>query len=150
VTYQDTRLADFSEFKNPPDGPASPTNLENPAKNNLYSGIGTEIRHQGTPSFYGGAYLNWQLGSKLHINLNPYFYTGHTFYLSENLDYKDGQRGVDALPSKVLIHAKVSYQVYKGIDLFAGGRNLLNDQAREFYRSDRAGASYQLGVNASF
>ena len=150
VSFQDTRLLDYSGYPSTSDAPAIKENLADPAKNNLYSGIGTEIRHQGTPSFYGGAHLNWQLGSKLNINLNPYFYTGHTFFILDNLTYKDGERGVDAIPSKVLINAKVAYQVYKGIDVFAGVRNLLNDQDREFYRSDRAGASYQLGINASF
>jgi iron complex outermembrane receptor protein len=150
VTCQDTRLADYAPYPFTPDGPAHPSNLGNPAQNNLYSGIGTQIKHQGTPSWYGGAYLNWQIGSKLNVNLNPYFYTGHTFYLSENVGYRDGERGIDAIRAKALINAKVSYQVYKGIDLFVGARNLLNNQAREFYRSDRAGASYQLGVNANF
>jgi iron complex outermembrane receptor protein len=150
VSFQDTRLANYSAFINTSDAAAALGNLGNPARNNLYSGMGTEVRHQGTPSFYGGAYLHWQLGAKLHINLNPYFYTGHTFYITGIRSYLGGKSGVDVIPSKVFIHAKVSYQICKGIDLFAGGRNLLNDQNREFYRSDRAGASYQLGVSANF
>jgi iron complex outermembrane receptor protein len=150
VSFQNTRLENYSAFTNTPDASVAPGNLGNPAQNNLYSGLGTESQHQGTPTLYGGAYLNWQLGSKFNLNLNPYFYSGHTFYLTNIQSYLGGKSGIDEIQSKVLINAKVSYQVYKGIDLFAGARNVLNQKDREFHRSDMAGASYQVGVNASF
>ena len=98
---------------------------------------------------YGGAFINYQLNAKFNVNLNPYSYSGSTYY-HRYTEFRDGERGVDYLSSKEQINAKVSYAPIKSLSVFISGKNMLNNKAREFYRTDTVGASYLAGVHYEF
>jgi iron complex outermembrane receptor protein len=147
VTVQKTMLYDYSVYANSPEAPAIPADNNNPALYNIYSGMGTKIKHKATPACYGGAYINWKAGSRLNINLNPWFYTGQTQLESSNLTYKDGQRGVENISGKLMMNAAVLYTIKKKYTLTLSGRNCFNNKSREFYRADAPALMVFGGVN---
>lgn len=145
VTAQTTTLYDFSDFDNTADIMGSP--FFDPKVNNMFSGMGSKMKHVGTPSLYGGANINFQPNPKWNINLNSYFYTSHTFYMRIYTEFRDGIRGIDHLNGKLLLNAKLSYSPVKTLTLFATVKNLTNNQSREFYKSDRMGFFILGGLN---
>jgi iron complex outermembrane receptor protein len=138
VTVQETRLKDYSSYYETPEA--------NPA-NNINSGIGTEVSHKATPTVFGGAYVNYQIHPKVNVNLNAYYYSAQTFYHRDNITYRDGARGVDQIAAKFITNAKVSYSPVKRLDVFVSGKNILGNNAREFYRTDRIGSSVLAGIS---
>jgi iron complex outermembrane recepter protein len=148
VTVQKTMLYDYSSYANAPQAPALPSNNNDPARYNIYSGVGTKIKHRATPAVYGGAYINWKATSRLNINLNPWFYSSHTQLQSSNLTYKDGVRGVENIKGKLMLNAAVCYTITKKINLSVSGRNCFDNDAREFYKAD--GPAFLLLGGAHF
>jgi iron complex outermembrane recepter protein len=150
VTLQKTMLYDYSQYANSPDAPRLPSNHNDPATYNIYSGMGTKIKHRATPACYGGAYINWKAGARLNINLNPWFYSNQTQLHSSNLTYNDGERGVENIKGKLMMNAAVTYAISKRVTLSLSGRNCFNNRSREFYRADAPALMVFGGVNFEF
>jgi iron complex outermembrane recepter protein len=150
ITLQKTMLFDYSTYANSPAAPPLPSNNNNPALYNIYSGAGTKIKHRATPSCYGGAYINWKTNSRLNINVSSWFYTSHTELHSSNLTYNDGKRGVENIKGKFMLNATISYLIMNNLTLTLSGRNCFNNESREFYKADApalmvfGGASFEL------
>jgi iron complex outermembrane recepter protein len=142
VTLQRTRIKDYAPYHNMPDAGMGP--------NNIYSGMGTEITHKGTPTLFGGASINWVPNSKLNININSYYYTSQRYYHLSNVLFKDGIRGIDNINGKVIINAAVSYEAIHGLHFFLGAKNLLNDKSREFFHADEVPFNIQGGITCEF
>jgi iron complex outermembrane receptor protein len=136
ITLQKTMLYDYSEYAYSPEAPPLPANNYNPALYNIYSGVGTKIKHTATPSCYGGAYINWNTSRRLNINLNPWFYSSHTERHISNLTYKDGIRGIENIKGKLMLNAAISWLITNKLTLSLTGRNCFNNGSREFYKAD--------------
>jgi iron complex outermembrane receptor protein len=136
ITLQKTLLYDYSIYANSPVAPPLPSNNNNPALYNIYSGMGTKIKHKATPSCYGGASINWKPSEKLNINVNPWFYSRQTQLHSSNLTYNDGIRGVEHIKGKIMLNAAISYLITENLTLSLSGRNCFNNRSREFYKTD--------------
>jgi iron complex outermembrane receptor protein len=150
ITLQRTTLYDYSPYLNAPEAPPLPSNNNNPALYNIYSGRGTKMKHAGTPSWYGGAYINWTAREKLNINFNAYYYAAHSQLHSSNLTYNDGQRGVDRLRSKFILNTVIQYAATKSLTLSGNFRNCFNDKSREFYKSDEVPFMFFAGAHFEF
>jgi iron complex outermembrane recepter protein len=150
VTLQATNLYNYSVYLNSPQSPPLPSNNRDPARNNIYSGLGTKIKHEGTPACFGGAYINWTPDAKFNINCNVFYYTDHTQLHSSNQTYKDGERGVENVKNKLILNAAISYAITKQFTVMVNARNCLNDQAREFYKSDAPAFMLFAGANFEF
>ncbi len=103
--------------------------------------------HHSTPSFYGGAFVNYAPYRKLNVNVSAYFFSQHTIYHVEDLrrPSMEGQ-----IAGKLLTNAKVSYEVAKKLDFYVNGRNLLGNDSREYYGTDRIGRMLLGGVSYNF
>ncbi len=145
VTLQHTKMKDYAPFLNTPDA-GNPGNEQN----NIYSGIGTEADLNNTPTVYGGANVNYLLTSKFNINLGAYYYSSQTYLHFTNVLFNDGIRGVDHIPSKLILNANISYEAVKGLHVFLNGKNILNDKSREFFRTDEAPFMLLAGINYQF
>ncbi len=150
VTVQKTTLLDYSPYTNSSVVPPLSSNNNNPALYNVNFNKGTEINDLATPSFYGGAYINWLAGKKLNININPYFFTSNTELESSNLTYKDGHRGVQQVNAKFLLNAAVSYKFTPRLAASVNFRNILNDNSVEFYKGDAPGFAVYGGVSFEY
>jgi iron complex outermembrane recepter protein len=148
ITLQESRIKNYSEFMNTPDasGPFAP----NAQTENIYSGIGTGSRHKGTPSLFGGGVINYAAGEKWNFNINVYYYSAQTYYHITNTVFNDGVRGIDNIPAKLIVNAKLSYEPKKGLQIFCSVKNLLNDKTREFFRSDNMPFMLYGGISCEF
>ncbi len=108
VTMQQTKLKNYSIYSNMAEAAPTKSNGNNPVQNNLYSGMGTEQKHTSTPSVYDGAFVNYQIGQKINLNVNPYYYSSQVFYHHDNLTYQDGVRGVAPINAKLLLNLRLA------------------------------------------
>ncbi|MBS1606381.1 MAG: TonB-dependent receptor [Bacteroidetes bacterium] len=144
-TLQHTEILDFAPYANTPDA-GTPNSLQE----NIYSGMGSKRSAQSTPAFYGGWTVNYKVSERVNLNMSAYVYTGQVLFQVANVVYNDGSRGVDHIPGKAILNASVVYSPAKGLRLFCTGKNLLNENYREFFKTDAipfmalAGLRYDL------
>lgn len=48
--------------------------------------------------------------------------------------------------ANILLNSTVTYEIMKGISVFANGRNLFDNKYRQFAFADKIGASYLFGA----
>ncbi len=151
---QKTTLLDYSPWTYMPDADPDFYINDDPSTKNIFSGVGTEIDHESTPKFYGGGFFNYQVSNKLNINLNSYWYSKNTFYHSDNLNpaYKaiNPEIGIGRIEEKVLVNANIQYSPIKQVTLSLTGKNLFNDDSREFYLGDQMERRLLLGVSFKY
>ncbi|MEP7106858.1 MAG: TonB-dependent receptor plug domain-containing protein [Ferruginibacter sp.] len=145
ITFQRSRVKNYVPYLNTPD--ATWPQLNNPAQNNIYSGMQTEMALKSTPAVFGGASLNYMPAKKLNINFSTYYYASQTYLHASNIVFNDGIRGIDHINAKWIVNASVSYETIKGLFLFCSGKNILNNKAREFFRTDDVPAMVLAGIN---
>jgi iron complex outermembrane receptor protein len=116
----------------------------------IYGGIGTKQTLKSTPALYGGISVNYDPLSFININLNSYYYSAQTYGHLSYLLFNDGIRGIDHIPSKLIVNTSISYQPCKGLHIFCSGKNILNNKSREFFRTDEVPASFFAGMNYEF
>ena len=114
---------------------------------NLYNGI--EANHESTPKVYGGAFVHTIITSRLHANLNTYFYGAHQQFSQADID-PERNSGAGAISSKFILNTKVSYRLVDQFNVYVNVRNLLGNESREYYGSDRIGRSYYGGISYNF
>lgn len=140
VTWQQSKLIDFARYQTVPE--ADPTTLKNIT-------VTEDKTQESTPSLFGGFMVNWTPIKKLNINLNSYFFTATTqYHEQDNLMRRQTLRsGINQIEGKVQLNARVGYQISKNLDLFVTGRNILNQDSREFYGADPISSAYFAGLN---
>ena len=149
VTFQQSRAQNFAPFLNTPDAPASFIQ-SNPIQNNIYSGMGTTKTLSSTPAVFGGTDISYLIVPEVNFNLGAYYYTNQTYYHASNVVFNDGIRGIDHIPAKLILNATFSYEPLKGLHLSCSAKNLLNQNTREFFRSDAVPFMLMAGVNYEF
>jgi iron complex outermembrane receptor protein len=105
--------------------------------------------HKYTPGSFGGFYFNYRPVSKFNINLNGYYFAKQSQYdLSwSEQDMTTAQYAQGQIKSKFLLNAKLSYEVMKGLNIYANARNLFGSSSREFYAADQTSAIYLIGAS---
>ena len=104
----------------------------------------SDSRHENTPSFYGGYYLNAKLLSKLSVNLNGYYYAAHRQY---DRNDNDGANVQGDISGKFLMNVKANWSLTRNVNLFLNARNVFNNRSREFYAADRSAGLYLIGAS---
>ncbi|PZX19389.1 iron complex outermembrane receptor protein [Breznakibacter xylanolyticus] len=97
--------------------------------------------HEATPSFYGGASINYVLRDKWNLNTSIYHYGKQTFAMN---------RESTVIDAKTLVNLKVSYNFAKQNKVFINIRNLLGDDSNEFAFADKIGTKFFAGVQLQF
>lgn len=108
--------------------------------------------HLNTPRFYGGGYVNWEVG-KFNLNLNAYYFSGYTldhqdyevflpFPTPQVLDFQIE----DKVPSSMILNAKASFQITDHLNVYVNARNL-GASERQFAFTDRISSVYLMGLN---
>ncbi|MEP6748463.1 MAG: TonB-dependent receptor plug domain-containing protein [Bacteroidota bacterium] len=131
ITIQHTTAKNYAPFANTADA-GSP----GASQNNIYSGMGNSATLKSTPAVFGGASFNYALTQKVNINLSAYYYSAQTYYHISNIIFNDGIRGIDHINAKLILNASVSYEAAKGLRFFCSGKNIMNDNSREYFKTD--------------
>lgn len=145
LTVQHTEALDFAPYANTPDA-VTP----HAAQQNIYSGIGTRFDLPSTPVCYGGMAANYKLSERLNLNINAYAYTSQVYYQVANIVYNDGNRGIDHIPAKMIVNANLIFTPVNHLRLFVTGKNLLNENSREFFKSDAVPFMAMGGIKYDF
>ncbi|WKN30899.1 TonB-dependent receptor [Porifericola rhodea] len=141
ITVQHTEVKNLPRATNnmPLDPVTNPGNLS----------ITDDLDHESTPSVYGGGFINFAASKRLNTNVSAYFFGKHTQYTSLDND-PNRNTTVREIDGKMLLNAKVSYVLIDHLKLYLSGRNLLNQDGREFYGTDRISATYYAGLSYNF
>ncbi|WP_109832334.1 TonB-dependent receptor plug domain-containing protein [Reichenbachiella versicolor] len=101
-----------------------------------------EVDHEATPSFYGGASLDWKgLQDKLGVFVSTYFFTEQVMRT---------QYGTDRTSPKGIVNTKVSYKIYKDNAVFVNARNVLDNSSKELGWMDETSGVYMAGLQFNF
>jgi iron complex outermembrane receptor protein len=101
--------------------------------------------NKSTPSFYGGLIANAKfLNQKLNVNVNSYYFSEQVYQTKYEKEDK-----VFVVDPKLVLNAKISYQVIEQGNVFINGRNLISD-SREFPYMDKIGPIFMAGININF
>jgi len=109
-----------------------------------------DITNEWTPSFYGGFIANYNFNDKLNVNLNTYYYSEQKF-ASKYADYDNENDEIIpvTIDPKIIINAKVGYNINEHLNVFANIRNPFMNQ-REFGYLDKIGGLYMLGLSLKY
>lgn len=133
ITYQNTKVEDL------------PTAFRTAAIDPVNNISNTQtVDNDQTPSVFGGFYLNYKPVKNFNINFNPYYMgeqSQYSFYTLEN-----PMSDVGDIDSKLIVNAKISYDVTKNTNLYVNARNLLNNDSREYIGADRNGSLLLGGI----
>lgn len=103
-----------------------------------------DSRHKYTPSVYGGYYINYKAGEKVNINANGYFLGAQTWYRAATLSNQE--MTVTSEPV-FLFNIRASYALTKSLNVYVNGRNVLNNENRQFLGADTSGALVMGGLS---
>ena len=87
--------------------------------------------HESTPTFYGGASVNFMAYRKLNLNTSLYYYDQHTLYHRKDLDRPTN---IGQIEGKLISNVKIAYQLVDKLNVYVNGRNLLGDNSRGVLR----------------
>jgi iron complex outermembrane receptor protein len=137
-TLQKTAVKDFS-----------PYNYDvslNPIFN--YLTLSDIDNYEGTPQVYGGFTFNYS-ANKFNINLNGYYFDKQELtHISDAILNRPPT--VATVKSKLLLNLKVGYRPFKQFLFYANVRNILQQDAFEYYFTDRVGSTISGGINYDF
>lgn len=106
-----------------------------------------DLVHKSTPTFYGGAMINYTPLDRLNIFANVYFYGEQTFLFDNTVSEKVEQFNIE---SNAIVDMKISYNIWKSHSIYVNARNLFNDQKKQFAFGDDGSGLYLVGLNLSF
>ena len=137
-TIQETRISNYVIYYF--DKGANDVNpgLDVANSKNVYS--------KGTPNWFGGFSMNLNPIKRLNIGLSAYYYD--KTYMTTIAGQSSLGGGVtkstinDNVNEKGILNANISYKVHDNIAVGFNARNVLNNDTRESWGSDRLGANY--------
>lgn len=128
------------------------TDLTNGSPNTSYSSDAQydesyyedNVDNEAIPSFWGSLSLTYKASNKLDITTQGYYFDDYFLYTHYE-EYATGQ-----MNSKFTVNTKVNYKLNDNIIFYLNGRNILNNESKEFIYMDNIGALYLAGLNINF
>ncbi len=105
------------------------------------------VKNEAVPAFWGSLEVNYRPLEKLSISAQGYYYDNYYMY-TEN-DDPESITATGQMDGKCTVDAKVNYDINKKVSVFFNGRNILDNDKREFVYMDKIGGVYLLGLNVS-
>ncbi len=103
-------------------------------------------KHKNTPSYYGGFLMTYKFTEKIYLNANGYYFASHTQYDATD---PTGAGEQSNIKGKILLNAKLNYMPMEKFNVFLNARNILNEDSREYFGTDRTGSMYLIGASFS-
>ena len=139
ITIQQSMLYDFHRYYYEPGAHPDPS----------VSIANTEDKeHESTPNVFGGFFLNYSPYKQLNFSVNSYFSGSYIqYHEQDNLPIRENVGEID---SRFLLNATINYNPVNWLTVSVTGRNLFNQENREFYGADPIGSSYLLGLRLRY
>ena len=145
ITIQGTKAKNYAPYANTADA-----GTPGAAQANIYSGMGSITKIKSTPTVFGGGSLNYAPLQQLNFNISAYYYSSQVYYHVSNIIFNDGVHGIDTIKAKLVLNASASYMPAKGLHLFCSAKNILANQSREFFHTDRVPFMLLAGIKYEF
>lgn len=100
-------------------------------------------KHKATPSIYGMFGLIYKPTNKLEVSAFANFMSARKYVIQYNHNGEE-------LSPRCTVNLKVGYKPVENCEVFFNGRNLFNNEKREFPFADKIGGTYTVGVNFGF
>lgn len=100
-------------------------------------------KHKATPSVYGMMGLIYKPTNKLEVSAFANLMSKRTYVIQYN---HMGEK----LAPRCTVNMKIGYKPVENCEVFFNGRNLFNNEKREFPFADKIGGIYTVGVNFGF
>ncbi len=139
VTIQTTQLKDVPQYRN--------SVASNPT-NNIYVTYNAESK--GSPTVFGGAYVNYKISKKFNANASIYYFGGYQYSNIYTHLGSNPQNGIVDVPSKFLLNARVAYKPLEKLELFVNLRNALNQTSFEFAQTDKTALMFLVGASFKY
>lgn len=139
VTIQTTQLQNMPQYRNSPE--ANPTN-------NIY--VTYNGQHKGSPSVFGGAYVNYKISKKFNANVSMYYFSSYQYNNIYTQLGANKSNGVIDIPAKFLLNARVGYKPIEKLELFVNLRNALNQTSYEFAQTDKTVLMFMVGASFKY
>lgn len=140
LTIQKTDIFDSSPFNIDPK--IDPTGVSN------YLIVSDINGYKGTPSAYGGFYLNYS-ANKFNLNVNGYYFGRQE--LTHISDVILGRASTIAeIKAKLNLNCKITFQPIKQFKIYVNMRNILGMDSYEYLFTDRVGSVLSTGLNYEF
>ncbi len=115
------------------------------------------VENEAIPSFWGSLALTYKPIDKLSVTTQGYYYSDYNMYTQYDtnsdrvaLSQTRSLQYTGDMDGKFTLSAKVNYKISDNIDLYINGRNMLNNDTKEFIFMDNIGALYLAGFNINF
>ncbi|EMR03534.1 TonB-dependent receptor plug domain-containing protein [Cesiribacter andamanensis] len=105
---------------------------------------GKTVKHESTPAIYGGWTVNYAPAARFNLNTSAYFMSRQHIHHQQDLTYANSE---GELEGRLLINARASYRLIDKLSLQIGAKNLLDQQEREHYATDRMGRQIFGGIS---
>ncbi len=106
-----------------------------------------DMDNEAIPSFWASLAVTYKPIKKLDITAQGYYYDKYYMYTQYANSSEDYPNETGHMDSKFLLNAKVNYRLTDKINVFVNGRNILNNDTREFVYMDKIGGLYLAGIN---
>lgn len=110
-----------------------------------------DVENKWTPSFYGGAMVNYVPIDKFNVNATAYFYDEQTYsryrYNPATIRHTTMQEKQGA---NVIFNAKLSYRVTDNASIYLSGQNVFDHNNTEIPYNDKIRGLYLVGINFGF
>ncbi len=140
ATYQKTDLDNFEISNTSYYEEITGKTFDNQSLNN--NSIYISMEHKYTPSFYGGASINFAPTKKWNFNSSIYAYSKQESFYTQGRSFMNLQ-----IDPKISFNLKASYHVNNWMQIFVNARNLTNNTNREFIFTDKTGGTYMGGIS---
>ncbi|MDB5255861.1 MAG: TonB-dependent receptor plug [Chitinophagaceae bacterium] len=139
VTIQTTQLQNMPQYRN--------SVASNPTNNITVTYNG---EHKGSPSVFGGAYVNYKISRKFNANVSMYYFGSYQYNNIYSQLNTNQSNGIVDIPSKFLLNARVGYKPVEKLELFVNLRNALNQTSFEFAQTDKTVLMFLVGASFKY
>ncbi|HSZ71620.1 MAG TPA: TonB-dependent receptor [Cytophagaceae bacterium] len=106
--------------------------------------------HKGTPSVFGGAYVNYKISKKFNANVSIYYFGSYQYNNIYSNFAANPNNGIVNVSSKFLLNARFAYKPIEQLDLFVNLRNALNQTSFEFAQTDKTVLMFLVGASFKY
>jgi iron complex outermembrane receptor protein len=139
VTIQATRLTNVPRYR------------KSVSSDSVYNyHVTYDSTHTGTPSVFGGAYVNYQVSKKFNLNTTVYYFGSYQYNNLYSNFSKNPSDGIVNIHSKFIVNARIGYKPVERLDLFVNVRNALNQKTFESAHTDKTILMFLVGANFKY
>ena len=121
------------------------------SSNPVTSGELVNEYNKSTPTFFGGASVDYNPLTRVNVFASAYYFSKQTIQTNQvEVSNALNAQNMYNIQSKFIMDVKISYKSMQNGTIFFNARNLFDNESREFAYMDKIGGTYLIGLSLSF